>query len=124
MSWNFSDPYGLALRNAIWLANEEFKFKKKAKEALLADRMAQRAMDDLSNMYTDWDLGCAAIILFEDYGFTPEEVSKFLTRVQELTVEYASQEEPTEDIWDKKIADKIWNRVGKYGLDIERVYDE
>ena len=113
INWQLGPYPELAIRNAIWLANEDFKFRKKAQEALLTDKVAQKAVDDLSNMYTDWDLGCAAIILFEEYGFTPEQVSNFLTRVQEMTVQFVKEE---------ATADEIWNKVSDHGLDIERVY--
>ena len=112
-SWQLGPYPELAIRNAFWLADNEYKFKKKAQEALLTDKMAQKAVDDLSNMYTDWDLGCAAIILFDDYGFTPEQVSRFLTRIQEMTVEFVKEE---------ATADEIWDKVQDRGLDIERVY--
>ena len=112
-AWQLGPYPELAIRNALWLANEDFKFRKKAQEALLADKMAQKAIDDLSNMYTDWDLGCAAIILLKEYDFTPKQVSEFLTKIQDMTVEFAKEELD---------ADEIWEKASDLGLDIERVY--
>lgn len=87
IGWATKDPYGLGIRNAVWLANEDFKQRKRARKLLAVDRVASKAMDDMSDLYTDWDLCCAAIVLYRYYNMNAEEISKFLERIQEVVIE-------------------------------------
>ena len=113
-NWATSDPYGLGLRNAIYLANEEFKQRKEARRILAVDKEAKKTTDELSNKYTDWDLGCMALMLHRKYGKDAQEVCDFLTDVQNLTAEYIRDGVSCDEIWDI-VRDEI-------GLDIERQY--
>ena len=113
-NWNVKDPYGLVLRNAIWLANDEYRQKKKARDILAIDKVAREATDEISNAYTDWDLGCAALVLHHFYNMEAGEISEFLTRVQDQTTEFVKQGVNSDEIWDI-VREEV-------GLDITREY--
>ena len=108
VNWATKDPYGLAFSNAMYVANEMRKINLKARTILETDKVAKAATTELSDIYTDWDLGCVALALF-DIGWEPEEVSEFLTKVQNKSKEVAGDGITSDDIWDK---------VREKGLDI------
>lgn len=101
IGWATKDPYDLAFRNALWLANAEYNQKKKAREILAVDKVAQEATDELSDLYTDWDLGCAVIALHRKYGCEGQEVADFLDDVQKIVKEFYDEGLSRDDIWDR-----------------------
>ena len=112
-NWNVKDPYGLVLRNAIWLANDEYKQKKKAREILAVDKAAKEATDELSDLYTDWDLACACLVLHKRYGYEGQEIADFLDDIQ------ATVKELFDSGYDR---DSVWERVAEEtGVTVDRV---
>lgn len=109
-----SGQLDLALRSAVYLANAEFRERKKVREAVARDKEAKAVTDELSNKYTDWDLGCMALVLHRKYGKNAEEVAEFLNDVQDLTREFIDSDTNGDDIWNL-IREEI-------GLDITREY--
>ncbi len=104
----------LALQSAVYLANAEYNEKKKIRQIMAQDKVAKETVDELSNKYTDWDLGCAALVLHRRFGKDAHEVCEFLNDVQDLTREFINDDVTGDDIWDM-IRDEI-------GLDITREY--
>lgn len=103
-----------ATRQAFYLAQVELQEKEKARKILAVDKVAKEATDELSNKYTDWDLGCMAIVLHRRYEKDAQEIADFLTEVQNLTAQYIREGVTCETIWDI-VRDEV-------GLGIERMY--
>lgn len=101
IGWATKDPYGLGLRNAIWLANEDFKQRKKARAILAVDKVAQEATDELSDLYTDWDLGCCVLALHRKYGYEGQEIADFLDDVQKIVKELYDAGYDRDAVWEK-----------------------
>ena len=78
------------------------------------NRMNDKRFEEMTNEYTDWDLGCAALVLHRMYKKNAAECAKFLTSVQDLTKEYIEKGITSDQIWEIV-------RV-EIGLDIERDY--
>lgn len=108
------DNRKLALENAIYLANYHLSKKKEAIREIATNKAIVEVTDQMENQYTDWDLGCAALVLYRRYGKDAQECAEFLSDIQELTREFASSGMNAEAIWDV-VRDEI-------GLDISRDY--
>ncbi len=119
-NWGFKKPNRVdpALASAIRMAEVDFNARKKAREIMAVNdelnRMNDKRFEEMTNEYTDWDLGCAALVLHRMYKKNAAECAKFLTRVQELTKEFIEKGITSEQIWEII-------RV-EIGLDIERDY--
>lgn len=118
--WGFKKPNRVdpALASAIRMAEIDFTARKKAREIMAVNtelqRMNDERFDEMTNEYTDWDLGCAALALHRMYKKNATECAKFLTRIQELTNEFREKGITSDQIWEIV-------RV-EIGLDIERQY--
>lgn len=113
IGWATKDPYGLAFRNALWLANAEYNQKKKAREILAVDKVAQEATDELSDLYTDWDLACACLVMNERYGYEGKEIAAFLDDIQKTVKELFDEGYDRDSVWDL-VAEKT-------GVSVDRV---
>ena len=111
-------PSSLAVKNAAVLANYKLKKKQKALEILAVDEAVretrEKDLDDITNQWTDWDLGCAALVLHRRYGYDADECGNFLTAIQDLVREFQEADMDHKKIWDV-VRDEI-------GLDIS--YEE
>lgn len=111
-------PTNLAVKNAAVLANYKLSQKREALKILAVDEAVretrEKDLDDITNQWTDWDLGCAALVLHRRYGHNSTECAAFLTDIQNLISEFQSEDMNHKDIWDV-VRDEI-------GLDIS--YEE
>jgi hypothetical protein len=100
------------------LASYEWQARKEARKALAVDDEVQKAAskeyDRLTNEFTDWDFGCAALALHRMFDKDANECALFLTELQNITKECQESGMNSNDIWDV-VRDEI-------GLDVERNY--
>lgn len=103
------------LLTAIKLANYQYNTQKKVREMMAIDKEVNQICIDNQNYtidnYTNWDYGCAALILHRRYGYDATECAAFLTDMQSLVKEYEGSGYLSESIWDD-VRDEV-------GLDIQ-----
>ena len=103
-----------AVAAAVRLATLEWSTKKTVAKKMAVNKQVNDILRDnamqVSNEFTDWDYGCAALALHRRYGYDAEECGEFLTLMQDITRDCVSSGMDHEDIWDL-VRDEI-------GLDI------
>ena len=102
------------LLSAVNLAMVEWNARKTVAKKMAVNKQVNDILRDnaiqVSNEFTDWDYGCAALALHRRYGYDAEECGEFLTEIQDITRDCVSSGMNHEDIWDL-VRDEI-------GLDI------
>lgn len=99
---------------AVKLANYEWNARLEARKVMAVDKevMAARVQEskEITDQFTDWDFGCAALALYRLYGYDAEECARFLHKMQEISIDFQESGMVHTDIWNV-VRDEI-------GLDI------
>lgn len=102
------------LLSAVNLAMVEWNTRKSVAEKMAVNKEVNDILKansmQVSNEFTDWDYGCAALALHRRYGYDAYECGEFLTAMQDITRDCVSSGMDHADIWDL-VRDEI-------GLDI------
>lgn len=92
------------LLSAVNLAMVEWNTRKTVAKKMAVNKEVNDILKansmQVSNEFTDWDYGCAALALHRRYGYDAEECGEFLTEIQDITRDCVSSGMNHEDIWD------------------------